>query len=119
MVRKARLPDRDRRGPNRPANGDVKVCPACGGACEFNERYRFDGQMAPAWRCDSPQCRRAELVRASTAVAPETRELITKARRAQASAKRTMMKARAVHQRSEKVVADSVRTVRRSRRGGT
>jgi hypothetical protein len=39
----------ERRGPNRPVNGDTTPCPECGGAMEFNERFRFDRQMVPAW----------------------------------------------------------------------
>jgi YgiT-type zinc finger domain-containing protein len=55
-------PIRDRRGARRPANGDRKVCPQCGGeTLEFSERYRIadrDGVIArtPAWVCDRTGC---------------------------------------------------------------
>ena len=48
-------PHRERRSV-RPKNGDVKVCPHCGRGAEFNERYRFAGEVTPAWVCDRPTC---------------------------------------------------------------
>jgi hypothetical protein len=47
----------ERRASNRPAHGDRLPCPHCGtGTIEFNERFRFDGAMSPAWVCDNPRC---------------------------------------------------------------
>jgi hypothetical protein len=55
----------ERRSPDRPRNGDTKICPQClTGIIEFNERYRLgEGRAVPAWVCDSPSCGHQELVR--------------------------------------------------------
>ena len=57
---------RDRRGLDRPSNGDRKICPKChASSVEFSERYRLpesDGYTA-AWVCDSPSCGYGEPVR--------------------------------------------------------
>jgi hypothetical protein len=53
----------DRRGTHRPRNGDTKPCAHCGATVEFSERYRFEGDVVPAWVCESPKCRARELVR--------------------------------------------------------
>ena len=48
-------PHDDRREPNRPANGDLRVCASCGGPMRFKERYvvtRLRVTVAhPAWVC--------------------------------------------------------------------
>ena len=55
--RSARRPAADRRGADRPQNGDIRVCPKCHtGHVEFSERYRRGGGFAPAWVCDNPGC---------------------------------------------------------------
>jgi CheY-like chemotaxis protein len=47
----------ERRGPNRPINGDTRSCPHCArGLAEFNARYRHDGLTRPAWICENPRC---------------------------------------------------------------
>lgn len=59
----------DRRGPNRPCNGDTAPCPQCAtGTMEFNERYRVtlsNGKVAviAAWICDRPDCKYGRPVR--------------------------------------------------------
>jgi hypothetical protein len=54
----------DRRGPDRPTNGDVFACPQCrSGTIEFNERYRWLDGPTPAWICDSAACGYRHLVR--------------------------------------------------------
>src|SRR5262245_28161280 len=55
----------ERRSPDRPKNGDTKVCPRClTGIIEFNERYRLgEGRAVPAWVCDSPACGHQQPVR--------------------------------------------------------
>jgi hypothetical protein len=58
---------RDRRGLNRPSNGDRKTCPNCQTSfAEFSERFRFPqaGGRTAAWVCDSPSCGYSEPVRA-------------------------------------------------------
>ncbi|HJR61456.1 MAG TPA: hypothetical protein VJ813_18740 [Vicinamibacterales bacterium] len=53
---------RERRGPDRPSNGDIAVCPKCRkNTVEFNERYRLTvgegvAKSTPAWVCDGPSC---------------------------------------------------------------
>jgi hypothetical protein len=52
----------ERRGADRPFNGDRRVCPKCGNrALEFNTRWRLPLQTGrslalPAWICDEPSC---------------------------------------------------------------
>ena len=45
----------DRRGPNRPANGDRRPCPSCGGMMRFREWYVVTHARVtvtlPAWVC--------------------------------------------------------------------
>ena len=54
----------NRRGPDRPTNGDVFACPQCrSGTIEFNERYRWLDGPTPAWICDSAACGYRHLVR--------------------------------------------------------
>ena len=98
----------ERRRPGRPRNGDSKTCVKCWGTLEFNERYRFEGQIVPAWVCDNASCRVREVVRA-TAETPidASRRLLRQSSQVQASAKRTMLKARARNDNSRKRVTRS------------
>jgi hypothetical protein len=68
----------ERRGVDRPRNGDTKPCPKCAGSmCDFNERYRIPGAgIEPAWVCDSPQCRYRELVRRADKAAADKADKI-------------------------------------------
>lgn len=93
----------DRRRAGRPKNGDAKPCPKCTASiCDFNERYRIpDAGVVPAWICDSPLCRYRELVRGADNTASRG-SLIRGSRDVQASARRLMMKARFLVQRSRK-----------------
>ena len=54
-MQSAHARDVDRRGPNRPANGDRGACPSCGGLMRFAERYvvtRMHVTVAhPVWVC--------------------------------------------------------------------
>jgi hypothetical protein len=56
-------PERERRGADRPSNGDVVVCPRChGSTLEFNARWRVflktgGSKTLPAWVCDNADCR--------------------------------------------------------------
>src|SRR5437879_6208551 len=96
----------ERRRPDRPQNGDLKLCPRCQiFNCEFNERYRFpDGGVGPAWLCESAGCGFRLFVRA-TAMASSSEDLIRRTQGVQASAKRRMMKSRSVTERSRKRIA--------------
>ena len=95
----------ERRGVGRPRNGDEKPCPRCGdSACEFNERYRFpEAGIAPAWICESPQCRYREIVRAEQRTI--IGESVRRSRALQARVKRRMMKIRSLTERSRKTIA--------------
>jgi PAS domain-containing protein len=50
-----RLSSHDRRGPNRPLNGDRRPCAACGNTARFEERYTVARRglivRDPAWVC--------------------------------------------------------------------
>ncbi|MCU1384701.1 MAG: hypothetical protein JWL71_3398 [Acidobacteria bacterium] len=49
----------DRRGANRPHEGDIHVCPRCGAALRFSDRtlwLRTTGLLEPAWACDNTAC---------------------------------------------------------------
>jgi len=84
------------------------VCSACGALLEFNERYRSDGHLVPAWICDNAGCRRQEVVRADgLGPVDESRQHLRTAVQVQAHAKRTMLKSRSRDDRSLKRVAQS------------
>jgi hypothetical protein len=53
----------ERRGVNRPRNGDRRPCRRCGARAEFSERNRIDGRVVPAWICDAAKCDFHEPVR--------------------------------------------------------
>src|SRR3954463_1340331 len=87
----------ERRGPNRPVNGDTTPCPQCGGAMEFNERFRFDRQMVPAWGCENPACRikRLPARRIDRQPAPTSEPLVRMSKDLRAQAVRSVMKSKA------------------------
>jgi hypothetical protein len=95
----------DRRGPNRPSNGDKTTCPRCGvRGAEFSERYRFalDGWRArttPAWVCDCGDVRTARRDQA-----PGAGELPTAAERLRATSKRVMLQMRSAHAHVKRVL---------------
>jgi hypothetical protein len=62
-MRNRATPRKERRGPARPRNGDARPCASCGRRSEFSERYRLEGELVPAWVCDSAACREWRLVR--------------------------------------------------------
>lgn len=100
---------------HRPHNGDEKVCSACGGKTEFNEKYRFGGKAVPAWVCERPTCR-PELVRATgLSAAAASRQLRRAAKHVQAKARRAVTKAKAAVARSEKRIAGTNGRLRRQR----
>ena len=98
----------ERRRVDRPRNGDLKVCSSCGAVLEFNERYRCDGQIVPAWIGDNASCKRQEVVRAA-GLGPlqASRQHLRRSAQVQAKAKRTMLKSRARDANSRKRVAES------------
>jgi PAS domain-containing protein len=74
--------DVDRRGPNRPANGDLGACASCGGPMRFKERYvvtRMHVTVAhPAWVCCcGEETYVRPIVHVSRHRAPVERRLIT------------------------------------------
>jgi hypothetical protein len=92
----------NRRGADRPQNGDVRRCPHCGvGIVEFNERFRFNGKMVPAWMCDNPGCsvRQAPARRADP---PIGASLVKASKQVRAQALRTIMKSKARIARSRR-----------------
>jgi hypothetical protein len=98
------LRSHDRRGVGRPRNGDTKPCPKCGKAtCEFNDRYRFEGSIVPAWICDAPQCRYRDIVRAPSGTdKSDSRQMIAASKQVQAAARRAIMKSAARTDRARK-----------------
>jgi hypothetical protein len=108
-----RARSQERRHQGRPQNGDSKHCPKCHAlSLEFNDHYRFEGVIVPAWVCDAPPCRYRELVRHSDA-AFHSRHLIRESKETQARAKRRMMKSRAVRTRSGKQIEQSEQRLRK------
>jgi hypothetical protein len=101
---RARLKSHDRRGVGRPRNGDTKPCPLCGKAsCEFNDHFRFEGAIVPAWVCDAPQCQYREVVRqGARSTVADSIDAIRGSRNVQARARRTIMKSLACTARSRK-----------------
>jgi len=89
-------PRQERRQVGRPQNGDRRPCRKCGAPPEFSERYRFGGEVVPAWVCDSPACRDRDIVRRTGAqIANESRKRIRAANALRANVSRTMMRSRA------------------------
>ena len=67
----------ERRHAGRPQNGDTRACPKCGSTSEFSERYRFAGEVVPAWVCENPACREPVTVRSpGSAIKPDARNVI-------------------------------------------
>jgi hypothetical protein len=108
MAQRYRL--HDRRGPDRPSNGDTAPCPDCRwGTLEFNERYRValtSGKTAivPAWICDRAECRYGRPVR------KRQRRLAIHASSVslRAGSNRQLMKARSVVQRAGRALSKSL-----------
>jgi hypothetical protein len=106
----------ERRGLDRPKNGDVSACPQCArGAIEFNERYRWLDGPVPAWICDSAACGYRQIVRGDARPANLSKLLIRKSKAVDASARRSAMRSRARTTRSEQHIRD---TKARVKRGG-
>jgi|tagenome__1003787_1003787.scaffolds.fasta_scaffold20926256_1 hypothetical protein len=104
----------DRRGPDRPRNGDTKPCPHCGqGTIEFNERSRIDGAAVPAWTCDNPACSVPYDVVRSRPADLTSEELVRSSKQVRAGAIRNVMKSRARAERGARRVARSERTLRK------
>jgi hypothetical protein len=74
----------------------------------FDERFRFDGDVMPAWVCASEGCPRI-MVRtlASTPAMDNARDAIRTSNEVQAEAKRTVMRSRARRQRAHGHIAES------------
>jgi hypothetical protein len=66
-MRKEGFRGQDRRGVNRPRNGDEKPCARCGARAEFSERNRAEGRVVPAWVCNAAKCDYHEPVRVQDA----------------------------------------------------
>ena len=103
----------ERRHDPRPHHGEHRKCRTCAGSSSFDERFRFEGELMPAWVCTNPECPRT-IVRRVTSPPPttESRDATRSAREVQARAKRTMMKSRSRKQRSQDRVAESQALVR-------
>jgi hypothetical protein len=103
----------ERRGPDRPHNGQTAVCPRCGlGTVEFNERYRLPGSngrliSTAAWVCDAPQCGYHQAVRGKEVPLLSAQELRIAAAKLRAQARRDLMKARFVRQRASRTLSKS------------
>lgn len=61
----------ERRGADRPSNGDTRLCPGCGAlTLEFSDRYRLAPRrgrtiVVPAWICDTASCKYLRFARAA------------------------------------------------------
>lgn len=96
---------RDRRGADRPKPGDVRSCPNCArGRIEFNERYRLGEGPTPAWLCDNPACGFVHIVRSRRSA---LEQVLTDAKRVEAIARRSAMKARAQIERARTRIAQT------------
>jgi hypothetical protein len=104
----------ERRGPDRPSNGQTAVCPQCGiGTVEFNERYRLpasNGRLirTAAWVCDTPQCGYHQAVRGNEDLLVEAPKLRMASKKLRAQARRRLMKARFVRQRASRTLSKSL-----------
>lgn len=112
-----RLTFHDRRRPDRPKNGDRRVCPRWGvPRCEFNASYRFDDDTIPTWVCDVSACCYREVLRRPTSMGtPHSRVTMSEAKEVQARARRTIMRAAARTARARRHIADSTTRLSKSR----
>ena len=55
----------NRRGPERPDNGEARPCHDCGGIMTFHERplLLHSGRAEPGWVCRDRRCNAREFVR--------------------------------------------------------
>jgi hypothetical protein len=110
----ARRPLVERRGPDRPNNGQTALCPQCGvGTVEFNERYRLPGSngrliRTAAWVCDTPQCGYHQAVRNKEDLLVAAPKLRMASMKLRAQARRGLMKARFVRQRASRTLSKSL-----------
>lgn len=108
MGSNSRAPRRERRHARRPQNGDMRACEECGKTAEFSERYRFEGEVVPAWVCENPACRDQVIVRRpGSPIKVESRKLIHGSKETRARATRTMMRSRARVDRAQKALVRS------------
>jgi hypothetical protein len=104
---------RERRGADRPFNGDVVVCPRCSTvSLEFNTRWRISLNTGgyttvPAWVCDDAHCRFFRLARCEDEVLKLAVFVSSAARELRARAQRQLMKSRAARQRAERIIVKS------------
>ena len=104
-------PQPERRAPDRPVEGDRRLCPFCHvGSMVFREEYGSETPIGPAWVCESPECGYRTLLRHSDRAAQRAEVERARALRARSvKAHRTAMKVRAraadVMHRSKRVAA--------------
>ena len=73
---------RERRAPDRPAEGDTQSCPFCRvGWMQFHEASATDSPSAPGWVCESSQCGYRTLVRRSMKVRARAHEPLKQSER--------------------------------------
>ena len=77
-------------------NGDTTRCPQCGGLMEFNERFRFDRGMTPAWVCENTTCSVKRFpARRADALSPIPKALVRLSKDLRARALRVIMMSKA------------------------
>jgi hypothetical protein len=71
----------ERRGVDRPLNGDIRPCPRCHAPTfEFNTRYRIAlnsgvSRTVAAWLCDNPKCKLVRIARRQYDTRPAPRKI--------------------------------------------
>jgi len=68
LFRVTRYRGPERRAPERPTSGDLKMCPRCGDVMRFDERFTITREgvavAKAAWICRNPACFNEQFVRA-------------------------------------------------------
>jgi hypothetical protein len=107
---------RERRHSRRPRNGDTRPCAKCGSTSEFSERYRFGGEVVPAWVCENAVCREQIIVRQpGVPIKVGSRKLIHGSKDVRARATRAMMRSRARVERAQKAIDRSTKLQERTK----
>jgi hypothetical protein len=111
------VPEGERRGADRPSNGDIVVCPWCHSrTLEFNARWRVflatgGSKTLPAWVCDNADCRLFSVARREDTALEFAASVRGDARRV-ARAQRKLMKSGDVRQRVKSVAKTRSRRVK-------
>jgi hypothetical protein len=107
MTRDARR--RERRGPDRPRDGDTQPCPFCrAGPLVFAERVPLGAATVPAWVCENAACEYRVLARRKS-----LKQRLDQSQRLYNDSQRAMMRAKSRIARAKRRLTESSQRVRK------